>query len=145
MARACCRRWSRSLPRTSDAYVSDDEDEDDDAGPASVCSAAAAGPEDAYAAPADERRTDDTDYGFDEFGFEMEDDEVYAELQKKLYNKNEPAAAASSTPDGTSDAGSTSDSSDDGSTSDGDDRIYSLWGEDEITAAFYEEYPELNN
>ena len=40
--------------------------------------AAAAGPEDAYAAPADERRTDDTDYGFDEFGFEMEDDEVYA-------------------------------------------------------------------
>ncbi len=75
----------------------------------------------------------------------MEDDEVYAELEKKLYNKDEPAAAASSTPDGTSDAGSTSASSDDGSTSDGDDRIYSLWGEDEITAAFYEEYPELNN
>ena len=92
---------------------------------------------------------DYTDYGYDEFGFETEpDDAYYAELEK-LYNKSEPAAAASGTSDGTSDAGGTSTSSDDGGTSDSDggtsdsdddDRVYSLWGEDAMTAAFYEEY-----
>ena len=139
-SRRCCRRWSRSLPRASSAYASDDEDDEDDAGPASVCAAAAAGPEDAFAAPVDAGYTD---YGYDEFGFEMEpDDAYYAELEK-LHNKNEPAAAASSAPDGTSDAAGTSASSDDGGTSDsddGDDRIYSLWGEDALTHDFYEEY-----
>ena len=146
-SRRCCRRWSRSLPRASSAYASDDEDDDDDdVGPASVCAAAAAGPEDAFAAPAD---AEYTDYGYDEFGFETEpDDAYYAELEK-LYNKSQPAAAASGTSDGTSDAGGTSASSDDGGTSDSDggtsdsdddDRVYSLWGEDAMTAAFYEEY-----
>ena len=105
-----------------------------------------AGPEDAFAAPVD---ADYTDYGYDEFGFATEpDDAYYAELEE-LYNKSERAAAASGTPDGTSDAGGTSTSADGGGTSDSDGGtsdseddgcLYSRWGEDALTHDFYEEY-----